>query len=89
VLARNAHYCRRTARGVRFALRAPGDALLVGEKPLQGVALILHTIELTIAQVEERIDDPDRDENLEVLREMRRRWQAQTDEQPLPHSQRS
>jgi hypothetical protein len=51
----------------------------VESKPLRGIALILHAIDLTIAQVEERVDDPDRDETLEVLREMRRRLQAQAD----------
>lgn len=51
----------------------------MAEEPLQGVALIVRAIELTIAQVEERVDDPDRDESLEVLREMRQRWQAQAD----------
>ena len=51
----------------------------VGEKPLEGAALILRAIELTIAQVEARVEDPDRDESLEVLREMRQRWQAQAD----------
>lgn len=51
------------------------------DKPLQGVALILHAIELTIAQVEERVDDPDRTGKLEALWEMRRRWRAQADGQ--------
>ena len=41
------------------------------EKKLQGVPSIVHAIDLTIAQVEQRVDDPDREKNLEVLRESR------------------
>ena len=41
--------------------------------------MILRAIELTIAQFEERVDDPDRDKSLELLREMRRRWHAHAD----------
>jgi hypothetical protein len=48
-------------------------------KATSAVALILYAIDLTIAEVEERGDDFDRDESLEVLREMRRRWQAQAE----------
>jgi len=40
---------------------------------LEGMALILRAINLTIADVEAR-DTPDRDEQLATLRSMRERW---------------
>lgn len=66
-----------TLRKRRFDPGVGGDPPGVEEEELSGVALILHAIDLTIAQVEERVDDPDRDETLGLLREMRRRWEAQ------------
>jgi hypothetical protein len=50
----------------------------MGDEPLEGLALILRAIDLTIAQVEARVDDPDRDEDLALLRAMRRRFEAQS-----------
>jgi hypothetical protein len=53
----------------------------VEEKRLQGIGLIVHAIDLRIAQVEQGVDDPSQGESLELLREMRRRWEAQADGQ--------
>jgi hypothetical protein len=45
----------------------------VDEERLEGIALILRAIDLTIADVEARADH-DRDEQLAALRHMRERW---------------
>jgi hypothetical protein len=43
------------------------------EERLEGIALIVRAIDLTIAEVEAR-DARDRDEQLAMLRRMRERW---------------
>jgi hypothetical protein len=50
----------------------------VEEERLEGIALILRAIDLTIAEVEAR-DGFDRDEQLATLRNMRDRWSEKAD----------
>ena len=52
----------------------------MGEERLEGVALILRAIDLTIAEVEAR-DAGGRDEQLAVLRYMRERWSERAGEE--------
>jgi hypothetical protein len=52
----------------------------VDEDRLEGIALILRAIDLTIAKVEAR-DARDRDEQLATLRHMRERWREKAAEE--------
>jgi hypothetical protein len=49
------------------------------EERLEGIALIVRAIDLTIAEVEAR-DAHDRDEQLATLRSMRERWREKAEE---------
>jgi hypothetical protein len=50
------------------------------EERLEGIALILHAIDVTIAEVEARDDDDSRD-RLETLRNLRERWRGKAQEE--------
>jgi hypothetical protein len=50
------------------------------EERLEGTALILRAIDLTIADVETR-DDPDQHEQLAMLESMRERWRTAAEEE--------
>lgn len=52
----------------------------VDEERLEGIALILQAIDLTIVAVEAR-DDGDSREQLATLRYMRERWREKADEE--------
>jgi hypothetical protein len=52
----------------------------VDEERPDGIALILHAIDMTIAEVEAR-DTRDRDEQLATLRSMRERWSEKAKEE--------
>jgi hypothetical protein len=41
------------------------------EKRLEGSPLIVHAIDLVVAEIEQREDSPDREEALTLLRELR------------------
>lgn len=50
------------------------------EERLEGIPLILHAIDLTIAKVEAG-DRGDREEQLQILRRIRERWRAKAAEE--------
>jgi hypothetical protein len=52
----------------------------VDDERLEGIALILRAIDLTIAQIEAR-EDADRPEELATLRYMRDRWREKQEEE--------
>ena len=83
--ARLGSLLRRAGRGDRaLALRfdaVSGDRFAgVDEERLEGIALILQAIDLTIVAVEAR-DDGDSREQLATLRYMRQRWREKADEE--------
>ena len=63
----------------RFRLVSGGKFGCAYEEPLEGIALILRAIDLTIAEVGAR-DGEDRDEQLEILSHMREVWREKAAE---------
>ena len=58
-----------------------GDKFGFVEERLEGAALMLRAIDLTIADIELREDGGDRQEQLQILRDMRERWLEKAEEE--------
>jgi hypothetical protein len=66
---------------LRFAISGRDRFGCVDEERLEGAAVILRAIDLTIAEVELREDGGDRQDQLQTLRYMRERWLEKAEEE--------